>query len=449
MTRQRAETPSRDPALAALALAPPDRPVALLHSGRAHPRWAQRSLFAQPVAWFTHRFDTGSELVGLDRPVSGRLFDDLKNLLNDPDLPGLWVGYLGYEVAHLIEPAKLGEPRAHRDWPVVELGYCPQWQEIEVNPESGMRSPASGEQAACEANFTRGEYEAAVRRVIDYIAAGDVFQVNLAQRLSAKFAGHPRELYERLVAVSPAWYGAYLECGMRDAERGIAPQRALLSTSPELFLEVHGRDVITRPIKGTRPNAEPRNPQPTIDELLRSEKDLAELNMIVDLMRNDLGKVCDYGSVKVKNPREIETHPTVHHGVATITGRLHRSMDTVDLLKATLPGGSITGAPKVRAMQVINELEPHARGPYCGCIGYLSKNHACLNIAIRTMLLTADLAPADRAPRYQVDFGVGGGVVADSDPADEYDETLTKARAMLAALGCVDADGHSADHAAP
>ncbi len=449
MNRQRVQALPRDPALALLQKASPQRPVALLHSGRPHPRWARRSLFAQPIAWFTYRFGAGSELVGLDRPLTGRLFDDLKNLLHDPDLPGRWFGYLGYEIAHLIEPAKLGPPRSHRDWPVVELGYCPAWEEIGVNAGCGMRNAESPEQVAFDADFTRGDYEAAVRQVIDYIAAGDVFQVNLAQRLSAEFAGHPRELFQRLAAVSPAWYGAYVECGLRSAECGIVPERALLSTSPELFLEVRGRDVITRPIKGTRPNSELRNPQSAFDELQRSEKDLAELNMIVDLMRNDLGKVCDYGSVKVQHPREIETHPTVHHGVATITGRLHESMDVVDLLKAALPGGSITGAPKVRAMQIIGELEPHARGPYCGCIGYLSKDEARLNVAIRTMLLTASPASAGRGSRYHVDFGVGGGIVADSQPADEYNETLAKAQAMLRALGCVDADGDSADHAAP
>lgn len=148
--------------------------------------------------------------------------------------------------------------------------------------------------------------------------------------------------------------------------------------------------------------------------------------MIVDLMRNDLGRVCDYGSVQVTQPRTIESHPTVHHGVATIEGRLHRSKDIVDLLRATLPAGSITGAPKVRAMQLIDQIEPVRRGPYCGCIGYLSRHSACLSVAIRTMLVDASAK--------RVDFSVGGGVVADSQPQAEYQETLDKAAAMMSAL---------------
>ncbi len=153
--------------------------------------------------------------------------------------------------------------------------------------------------------------------------------------------------------------------------------------------------------------------------------------MIVDLMRNDLGRVCQFGSIQVTDPRSIESHPTVHHGVATIEGDLQPSMDQFDLLRATMPGGSITGAPKVRAMQIIDELEPVRRGPYCGSMGYLSANHgSCLNIAIRTMLLEQI-----SEQQCRIDYSVGGGIVSDSDPADEYEETRTKARGMEAALG--------------
>ena len=425
MTRQRHLGTSGDPALIKLAQTPPGRPVALLHSGRAHPRWASRSLLAGPTAHFRYHADRGSELLGLDRPLTGNCFDDLRSLLDDPTLPGKWFGYLSYELAHLIEPAKLGPPPVYRGWPLVDLAYCPDIETFEpIEPDPYL--PDGIEPALSPADFTPDQYRAAVARVIEYIAAGDVFQVNLTQTLRAAYAGSPRDLYTRLAAVSPAWYGGYLE-SYDDA--GLAPTRALVSTSPELFLQVTGRDVITRPIKGTRPADDP-------PDLLRdSLKDAAELNMIVDLMRNDLGRVCEYGSVRVSEPRAIETHPTVHHGVATVSGRLHPSMHIVDLLKATLPGGSITGAPKVRAMQIINELEPTPRGPYCGCIGYLSQDEARLNIAIRTMLLTRTTCPEDLEPTYAVDCGVGGGIVADSTPEDEYDETLTKARAMLTALG--------------
>ncbi|MHC4994665.1 MAG: anthranilate synthase component I family protein, partial [Planctomycetota bacterium] len=244
----------------------------------------------------------------------------------------------------------------------------------------------------------------------------DIFQANLAQRFDTTFVGDPRELFARLATVSPAWYGAYLE---------LPSGRRLLSTSPELFLRVDGRHVTTRPIKGTRPAAGDPN------ELRRAEKDTAELNMIVDLMRNDLGRVCEYKSVRVTQPRTIESHPTVHHGVATIEGDLHPSMDTVDLLRATLPGGSVTGAPKIRAMQIIDELEGRPRGPYCGAIGTLSRDHSQLNVAIRTLLLEPTEAGAST---YRAAFSAGGGIVADSDPEAEYLETIDKAQAILRAL---------------
>jgi anthranilate/para-aminobenzoate synthase component I len=278
-------------------------------------------------------------------------------------------------------------------------------------PAADGRFDATG----LRSSFTREQHEAAVARVIDYIAAGDIFQANLTQRFTADFHGErplaSRALFHRLAAVSPAWYGAYLE---------LTEGRALASTSPELFLEVDPlRNVVTRPIKGTRPASVPA------EELRRSAKDTAELNMIVDLLRNDIGRVCSYGSVKVPEPRTIESHPTVHHGVATVVGQLHETRDTIDLLRATMPGGSITGAPKVRAMEIIEELEPVRRGPYCGAIGYLSAAETCLNIAIRTLAIDGGT----------VDFGVGGGIVADSVPAMEYQETLDKAAAMMRALG--------------
>lgn len=463
MSSQRFAVNLADPALAALAAMPADRPVALLHSGRPHRRWARRSILAQPLAWYRYTAEQGGVLTGLQKTLTGRVFDDLRALLNDPALPGRWFGYLGYELAHLIEPAKLGPPPAG-DWPLVELGYCPDWQELPVaDPQAESERTDAPGGSTLASNFTRPDYEAAVQRAIDYIAAGDVFQVNLSQRFAGTWQGRPRDLYQRLASVSPAWYGAYCEVGggkwevgsgQAEAKRASAtaasgPPRALLSTSPELFLEVDGRRVVTRPIKGTRPTSDTRHPTSDIEALRSSAKDAAELNMIVDLMRNDLGRVCDYGSVRVTEPRTIETHPTVHHGVSTIEGTLHPSRDIVDLLRATLPGGSITGAPKVRAMQIIRELEPDPRGPYCGCIGWLSKDACQLNIAIRTMTLAMSEAGSRMSdgpqaphptsdiphPTYSVAFNVGGGVVADSNPADEYDETLTKARAMLAALG--------------
>jgi anthranilate/para-aminobenzoate synthase component I len=270
--------------------------------------------------------------------------------------------------------------------------------------------------------FTRREYLAAVARAIEYIGAGDVFQVNLSQRFSVPQREHPAALYARLRRQSPAWYGACL----------CYDDFAILSNSPELFLRVEPPDtegkrrVVTRPIKGTRPR------QPGMDAELRdSVKDQAELNMIVDLERNDLGRVCEIGSVRVTEPRSIEAHPTVLHGVATVEGVLRDGVTLVELLRATFPGGSVTGAPKIRAMEIIEELEPVRRGPYCGAIGYIAGDGAVeFNIAIRTMTMKDGL----------VHVPVGGGVVADSDPAAEYEETLVKARAMFAALGISPAD---------
>lgn len=201
-------------------------------------------------------------------------------------------------------------------------------------------------------------------------------------------------------------------------------RRSLASVSPELFLQVDAQgNVMTRPIKGTRPA------DVDVSELLNSAKDIAELTMIVDLIRNDLGRVCDYGSVRVLDPRSIESHPTVHHGVAAIVGRLHPEKDIVDLLRATMPGGSITGAPKIRAMQIIDELEPHIRGPYCGAMGMIGRDELCFNIAIRTAMIEQC---SDNGMHIQ--WHAGGGIVADSDPAAEFEETSAKAAAVVKAL---------------
>jgi para-aminobenzoate synthetase component 1 len=431
-------------------LLPRDRAL-LLHSGRWHERWAKRSILGTPAAVFRYTADHQSQLERVAGDSGGgaeqttwleevalthHLWTDLRQILNVTRGNGRWMGYIGYEVARLVEPGKLGRRRETRTgeatWPVVELAWCPadQVEEVEAGPTNGgggiaemTGSMGGGGETGLVSNFTREEYEAAVRRVIDYIRSGDVFQVNLAQRFGGVYRGSPRELYGRLAAISPAWYGSYMEMG----------DRVICSASPELFLEVADRQVITRPIKGTRPTGGVGGAGER--ELRESGKDAAELHMIVDLMRNDLGRVCDYGSVRVEQAREIETHPTVHHGVATVSGRLHAERDMVDLLRATLPGGSVTGAPKVRAMQIIDELEPDGRGPYCGAIGWIDADGCQLNIAIRTIFLSR-LAHGDAAAgeQWHATFSVGGGVVADSDPAAEYDETLVKARAMMAAM---------------
>jgi anthranilate/para-aminobenzoate synthase component I len=320
---------------------------------------------------------------------------------------GRWIGFLSYDLGRLFEklPARAVDDLG---LPLFVFTYC---------RPTGDRPPGAEvdyglSDAELTSDFSRGEYESAVRRALEYIRAGDVFQVNLAQRFTAGLKSHPAEIYQRLVRESPAAFGAYL--GYEDF--------AIISNSPELFLRVTpDRRIVTRPIKGTRPMAA------GMEAILRdSVKDQAELNMIVDLERNDLGRVCRVGSVEVVEPRRIEAHPTVYHGVATVRGELREGVSFVDLLRATFPGGSVTGAPKIRAMEIIDELEPVRRGPYCGAIGYLDgKGNIELSVAIRTMIAKAG----------RIYIPVGGGIVADSDPAAEFEETLVKATAMFTALG--------------
>jgi len=269
-----------------------------------------------------------------------------------------------------------------------------------------------------EPNVTRAEYEAGVSRIREYIAAGDVYQVNLAQRFHAPFRGSALALYRRLRARNPAPFGGYL------AFAGTV----VTSISPERFLRFDAgtRLAEARPIKGTRPRGTtPAKDGALAQELLESDKDRAENVMIVDLLRNDLGKVCRAGSVTVPKLYALESHPTVHHLVSTVTGVLADDKDAFDLLRAAFPGGSVTGAPKIRAMQIIAELERAPRGVYCGAIGYVSTSGAMdFNIPIRTIVLRDGMAT----------FHAGAGIVWDSEPAAEYQETLAKARTMMEVL---------------
>ena len=278
------------------------------------------------------------------------------------------------------------------------------------------KNPCNLRNLQIKSNFTKKAYLDAVRKAKEYIAAGDIFQVNLSQRLETFLNITPFELYKTLRRINPAPFAAYLNF----------EEVIVASSSPERFLKVVGRKVQTRPIKGTRPRGENEEEDKRLArELLESEKDRAELIMIVDLERNDLGKVCSYGSVKVKDLIKLEAYPTVFHTVSTIEGELHPGKDRIDLLKATFPGGSITGAPKIRAMEIIDELEPTKRSIYTGALGYFGFNRTMdLNIVIRTFLIKKNKAF----------FQVGGGIVADSDPEKEYQETLDKAKALILSL---------------
>jgi len=299
---------------------------------------------------------------------------------------------------------------------------APRVSPVPAPPDEAPSYPVLGAEGAealgLRSTFTHRGYLDAVTRVRDYIVAGDIFQANLSQRFQAPLAEPPFELYARLRRANPAAFAAYLDLG----------EVRVMSASPERFLRLseNGRHVETRPIKGTRPRGlGPMHDAALGRALAESDKDRAENVMIVDLLRNDLSRVCKPGTVRVPELFALEQHPTVHHLVSTVVGELEPSADAIDLLRAAFPGGSITGAPKVRAMEIIAELEPSRRGVYCGSIGYLSTTGAMdTSIVIRTYL----------ALRGRVYFQAGGGIVADSDPELEYRETLDKARALIAAL---------------
>lgn len=261
-------------------------------------------------------------------------------------------------------------------------------------------------------------YKDMVRRTIDYIEAGDIYQANITQRFRARL--HPGidrlSLYKALRRRNPATFAAFLEFG----------PFAILSSSPERFLKLQEGRVETRPIKGTRPRGRNSIEDAALAvELLASPKDRAENLMIVDLLRNDLSRVCRMGSVKVPVLWGLESYATVHHLVSVVTGEMLPDKNAVDLLRATFPGGSVTGAPKIRAMEIIAELEPTPRGPYCGAIGYLGFDGSMdSNIVIRTYCIKGD----------ELTFQVGGGIVSDSDPQAELEESLAKARALIETL---------------
>jgi para-aminobenzoate synthetase component 1 len=259
-------------------------------------------------------------------------------------------------------------------------------------------------------------YTQAFRHIQRYIRDGDCYQVNLARRFTARFEGHPWAVYRRLREVSPAPFSAYLH----------TPYGSVLSVSPERFLEVRGTRVETRPIKGTRPRAEdPREDERLARDLVASAKDRAENIMIVDLLRNDLGKTCATGSVRVPRLLELQSFSNVHHLVSTVTGEMGEGQHPVDVLRGCFPGGSITGAPKVRAMEIIEALEPHRRSVYCGAIGYIGYDGGMdTSIAIRTLVCEGDT----------VHLWAGGGIVAESTLECEQQEIWDKARAMLNAL---------------
>jgi para-aminobenzoate synthetase component I len=373
--------------------------------------------------------------------VLGKLLQEHRREGDDDGtpLPGGAVGFISYDFARRLE--KLPETTAD-DLALPDLFFAFYDSVITWNHATGKATVGASDRAGellalaqsgkdtplgiprlaapLRSTFSRPEYLEAVRRVKDLIAAGDIFQVNLSQRFATEVTESGLAIYRRVTQTNPAAFAAYLTspCGAE-----------VVSSSPERFFRVTGRQVEACPIKGTRPRSEnPEEDRRLARELLQSEKDRAELTMIVDLLRSDIGRVARFGTVRVRELAGLTSHATVHHLNATITGELAEGRDVTDLLRATFPCGSITGAPKVRAMEIIEELEPVRRGVYTGAIGYFSfTGQADFNVAIRTLVVK----------NQQVTFSVGGGIVADSDPEMEYRETLSKGRGMAAALGFV------------
>jgi para-aminobenzoate synthetase component 1 len=377
-------------------------------------------------------------------------------LLEEPDFPfplGGCFGYWGYDLKNFVEPKLAGRPVNDLELPDCHVGFYDSqvvfdhhlgktWivstgldaegsrdlkranQRVEFwthalghdeRAESENEPADAGEIGPCS-NLTRAEFIALVRRAQEYIRAGDIYQVNLSHRIKAVCPAGGWDLYRRLAAVSPAPFSAFLECG----------DFQVVSSSPERFLLLSGPHIVTRPIKGTRPrSADPSRDAQLTYELQTSPKEMAELIMITDLLRNDLGRVCEYGSVQVPELVRLERYPQVQHLVSTVEGRLRQEVTHFSAFSSCFPGGSVTGTPKFRAMQIIDELEPVSRGPYTGALGYLGFNRESqLSIVIRAAVCKGDAAW----------FHAGAGIVADSDPAAEYEETLAKARGFFEAL---------------
>lgn len=385
-------------------------------------------------------------------------------------LPGLppfqtgFAGYIGYEFGEELEPSVRAHGHHHDDHPSRDIpnaalawyDWVLAWDHLEqrtwliaesetaipqdvlehlsrpiqesetspttcLPPEDRTEFRAKWDTTANRIGLTssldRPAFMAAVERIREYIRAGDVFQANLSQQFSAPYVSDPWSLFRHLARINPTPFAAYFE----------SPHGTIVSASPERFVSADPSGIIeTRPIKGTRPRGLNKDQDKLLSsELLLNEKERAEHVMIVDVLRNDLGRSCEFGSVVASDLFRIEHYASVHHMVSTIRGHLKPGYDALDMIRFAFPGGSITGAPKIRAMQIIRELEPTPRGVYCGLLGYFSVTGAIdTNITIRTCVVDGG----------RIRFSAGGGIVADSDPAAEFDETLAKAYPILQAI---------------
>jgi para-aminobenzoate synthetase component I len=429
----------------------------LLHSARYHEDFARFSFLGINPP---HTLTIKNEVSYWDEQIiSENPFSFLKNLLKYPitpmaDLPpfqGGMMGYFSYELGGYFESLPvlsddLGIPDFQGGWYDLVISYdhlqkrswivSSGWPELdplrrqerakqrsewllsEIRNAEPIELKTIHTDKVCS-NFTNQQYCQAVQKIKDYIFAGDIFQANMTRRFEVNLPQEITsfEIFAAICEINPAPFAAYLYW----------PDLSIMSASPERFLLVQNGWVETKPIKGTRPRSNNQAEDAALArELQDSEKDQAENLMIVDLMRNDLSRVCQPHTVEVPKLLDLESYATVHHLVSTVTGQLKPNQDVIDLLQATFPGGSITGAPKIRAMEIISELEQVPRGIYCGSIGYIGfDGTADLNIAIRTYTKIGS----------RLIFNAGGGIVADSDPQAEYEETTTKALALLRAIG--------------
>ncbi|MCE9669710.1 anthranilate synthase component I family protein [Myxococcus stipitatus] len=430
----------------------PEGPRFLLESTRVSAEGRYSFLGTRPFLRFTAK---GPQCFIDGRLQDGAPLDVLRALLGRwrgvrlPGLPrflGGAVGFFAYEANHYFESLP-HHPRDDLQLPDIALSFVDTFLAVD-HLEGALLLVATGSDwddcsrrldeleswvhrarptprpspptpdaplAPWRSNFTQEDYLAAVERVREYIRAGDTYQVNLSQRLEVDFAGEPLSLYETLCATSPVHFASYLE----------GDGFHVVSASPERLVRVEDGLAITRPIAGTRRRGTPEEDARFVQELRTSEKERAEHAMLVDLERNDLGRVCDYGSVQVRKLMDIVEYAHVLHIESEVTGRLASGVGPLDVVGALFPGGTITGVPKIRTMQLITELEPHARGLYTGSLGYLSfTGDLDLDIVIRTLVVKGGRAYAQ----------VGGGIVHDSQPRQEYKETLNKARSQLLAL---------------
>ncbi len=404
-------------------------------------------VMAEPTEWFSGRYDEiGDPFLKLAERLAKSPAEALPGL---PPFQGGAAGLFGYELGHTIEKLPVLSPnrfelpdlavgiypwvlawdhQSNEAWLIVQPGSpAPQTIREWIRPASDSGQHFH-EQRTIEipgfeivrdgvlSNFNRERFLHSARRSIDYIHAGDCFQINLAQTLVHRAIDTPLNLYQRLRERNPAPFAAYFDTG----------EGVILSASPERFLKVSLSQVETRPIKGTRPRSATSEQDDRLKrDLQSSAKDRAENVMIVDLLRNDIGKSCEFGSVVVPKVCEIESFETVHHMVSEVRGRLRNDQSPLHLLRNCFPGGSVTGAPKVRAMEIISELEQIPRGAYCGSLGFIGFDGTMdTNILIRTIT----------AAKGWWTFPVGGGLVADSVPEQEYEETWDKAAGLLKAL---------------